>query len=215
MAKLLFILIFSVLSLINSSKDLLSPYAIPKSYELSLVLNEQLNKTSFTAIANITFEFTEANHRSIVLNSKGLKLRSSWQVFRQGIIKIPHSLLEENLKAETINFPVSRLFDVGIPYSLIVEYDGVINDETNQGLFMRRYTNEDGEDDVMLMTQMAPTYLRNLIPCMDEPQFVTVFNLEVQNVPKGYEVISNGLPSTKVVDEKTGYEEIETSLIEL
>lgn len=215
MAKLLFILIFSVLTLINSSKGLLSPYAIPKSYELSLVLNEQINKTSFTAIANITFVFTEANHRSIVLNSKGLKLRSSWQVFRQGIIKIPHSLLEENLKAEIINFPVSRLFDVGIPYSLIVEYDGVINDATNQGLFMRRYTNEDGEDDVMLMTQMAPTYLRNLIPCMDEPQFATVFNLEVHNVPNGYEDISNGLPSTKVINEKTGYEEIETSMIEL
>lgn len=206
MTKLLLILTLFVLSVTKSSKGLLSPFVKPISYDLSLELSEQLNKTSFNALANITLIFNDENHRSIVLNSKNLKFKSNWRVFRQGLINIPHNLLEENVKLETVNFPVSKAFDVGVSYSLVVEYEGVVNDEKKQGLFMNRYKNVEGEHEIMLMTQMAPIYLRTLIPCIDEPQFPAVFQLRVHNVPDGYGVISNGLYSTSNISETNGYE---------
>lgn len=211
MTKLVIFLIFALVQfrLIKSSEGvLLNPKVIPQSYKLSLELSNGINQTRFAALANITLIFHESNHRAIVLNSKNLKFRANWRVMRQGIINIRPNLLEEDLEAETVKFTVSRVFDVGIEYSLIVEYEGVVSDEEKKGLFMNFYRNDVGEDDVMLMTQMAPIYLRNIIPCVDEPQVRSVFKLEVHNVPEGYEVISNGLDSTKTVNETSRYESL-------
>lgn len=204
----IFLTLLVQLSLIKICEGaLLNPKFTVQSYDLSLKLNElNSNQKSFSALANITLVFNEKNQRAIVLNAKKLNFSANWQVFRQGLVIIPHSLLEEDLDAETVRFPVSRVFDVGISYSLIVGYEGVVNDKEKNGFFMNFYQNDGGEDDVMLMTQMAPIYLRNVIPCVDEPQFKSVFKLQVHNVPNGYDVISNGLQSTQTVNETTRYE---------
>ena len=73
---------------------------------------------------------------------------------------------------------------------LEIRFDGVLNDKL-RGFYRSTYRDQDGNEQVIATTQMAPTDCRRTFPCWDEPEFKAVFAITV-DVDAGLTAISNG-----------------------
>ncbi|CAH8462262.1 unnamed protein product [Schistosoma turkestanicum] len=71
---------------------------------------------------------------------------------------------------------------------LKLEYTGIISDKM-EGFYRSSYIS-DGEEHYMLSTHFEATGARQVFPCLDEPDFKSVFSIKL-HIPKGKIAISN------------------------
>ena len=90
-------------------------------------------------------------------------------------------------EAQTATLIFKQLLKVG-KYRLNMDYNGVISTQAN-GLFLVDYVTTNGKQRA-LYTQFENSDARRFVPCWDEPNFKTTFDLTV-TVPSGQMAVSN------------------------
>jgi aminopeptidase N len=81
-------------------------------------------------------------------------------------------------------------FQVGNTYTLHIGYSGGITPDLH-GLYVSDYIDSDGQDRILMASQMEPTHARSVLPCVDEPARKAVFQISIVHEPS-YSVWSNG-----------------------
>lgn len=88
-------------------------------------------------------------------------------------------------------------------YMAKVEYNGVLQNNNNQGFFASSYLDDDGNRHYLASSKFEPTHARSAFPCFDEPKLKATFTLSITHY-KDYHAVSNmpqdGAPVTDVDD---------------
>lgn len=180
----------------------LTDNVVPLDYKLSIRPNFTAN--TFEGKVTILVKPNVAGQRSITLHSKGLKIKSDWEIQPEGIPAVlPKGPLQEDPDTDTVKFLVQQALELRFNYTLSIEYSGVMDAHLN-GLFRSNYKSQ-GSDHSSYATSLTPISARKLFPCFDEPRFKSKFRLSIKDIGE-YSVISNGAEPF-IVDEQDEKEE--------
>lgn len=97
----------------------------------------------------------------------------------------------DSFSNEIIHMEFNKELEMKKEYVLHFLYIGIISDDM-LGLYRSEYV-DDGNEEMMMVTQLQQTEARKLMPCFDEPEYKATFVLTL-NYPLGYTVRANTLP---------------------
>ncbi|CAI4223368.1 unnamed protein product [Auanema sp. JU1783] len=157
---------------------------------------------------NLTFDgqltinlVTLKSLRKFVLNAKNLTIKDNKcsLTVNNEPVKIKRVMMIPHL--EKVAFDLDDEVKEGSKVELKIKYNGLINNNLG-GLYQSVYQNADGTTKIAAVTQMEATEARQMVPCLDEPEYKAPWTISVIH-PKGTKALSNGYPLniTDVKDE--------------
>ncbi len=138
-----------------------------------------------------TFICTEATDQMILHMTDLLIDNSTIRIVNSSSNSLPAFLswsYDDYNEFMILNF--SSSFLVGITYTIHIAYEGDITRDLH-GLYISNYVDVNGQDRILMTSQMEPTYARSVLPCVDEPARKAIFRISVVH-DSSYAVWSNG-----------------------
>jgi puromycin-sensitive aminopeptidase len=156
-------------------------HALPSRYEVRL--EPDLDAATFTGSVVIDLEVAEIDPsvHGLVLNAAELEVHSARIDDVEASITIDTDL-------ERVSVSAGVPLAVG-PHRVELTFDGVINDRL-RGFYRSTFVDADGAERVIATTQMQSTDCRRAFPCLDEPEFKSVFSITLV-VADGLIAVSN------------------------
>lgn len=97
------------------------------------------------------------------------------------------SIIQNKTLDKTI-FMLDKFLEEGKNYYLQFTYSGSFGSLT--GLYLTQYVEKSGTQRYAAVTQMEPTYARQMVPCFDEPEFKAIWSLKIIH-PRGSRAVGN------------------------
>jgi puromycin-sensitive aminopeptidase len=159
--------------------------AIPTHYDLELELD--LERRVFSGAVAITLDVVDATD-TLTLNVAELEIHSARLEHFEG----------RSLAGEAVLVPAKQQVELVFPeplsprrgYRLILNYSGAFEGQL-RGLYGCAFSDESGEEHVIVTTQFEPSDARRAFPCWDEPDFKATFKVRLV-VASGLTALSNG-----------------------
>jgi aminopeptidase N len=157
----------------------------PESYNLSL--NPDKHRMTFSGHIEIEGYKRGRPTKRIVLHVKNLKIKSvnliqldKTQPKTLKLIRIVNHVRYDELRLHCLDS-----LRPGTKYRIEIEYNGRITRQMN-GLYPCFYT-ENGQQEIILATQLESHHAREVFPCIDEPEAKAIFNLTL--ISKGSDIV--------------------------
>lgn len=167
-----------------SNEHRLPRTAIPSRYDIRLA--PDLESFTFEGRVKIAIDVPTETDR-IVLNAIELTIHEATIIAGDATRRTASVTYDE---------PAQRIalrFDQPIPpgrYSLRIRFAGTLNDQLH-GFYRSTFTDTEGRDRVVALTQFESTDARRAFPCWDEPEYKAVFGVKL-DVDPDVAVVSNG-----------------------
>jgi puromycin-sensitive aminopeptidase len=160
---------------------------IPSTYAVALDIRQS---TKFSGSVTITGQPTSQQVETITLHSKNLEITAATINGLPGTVEhAEHDQLHISIKQK-----------IGKQATVQIQFTGHITD-TLVGIYPARYS-ENGQEELILTTQLESHHAREVFPCIDEPAAKAVFTLELQTQPD-IQVLSNTeIDRQNVIDER-------------
>ncbi|MEL6981154.1 MAG: M1 family metallopeptidase, partial [Actinomycetota bacterium] len=165
------------------------PFRLPKTVEPTdyrITIRPDLGSETFTGRVEIDVVVGDALD-SIVLNSDDLTITSALVTPDDG--QSIECTAEVDAEHERLTLTPSQPLEAG-PATLDIEFEGPCNDQL-VGLYISRYTDDDGNEHKLATTQFEATHARKCFPCWDEPDFKARFALSLE-VDADHLAVANG-----------------------
>ena len=156
-------------------KRLLDQYK-PAKYDINL--NIDPDKLKFKGKVTI-FGYKDENTKTLSLHSKDLEILSA--TVNEMPAEISHHSQDE------LKLTCPEVIIAG-PVEVVIEFQADITD-TMHGIYSAPYT-QNGEDKIVIATQLESHYAREAFPCIDEPMAKAEFNLNL-TYPVALTALSN------------------------
>ncbi|MEX2653919.1 MAG: M1 family metallopeptidase [Acidimicrobiia bacterium] len=157
--------------------------ALPQRYELRL--EPDLETFTFSGDETIVLDIVEPTEQ-IVLNAVDIEIDQAILTDADGAL-VGQISYDEPMQRATFEF--ERPLAVG-PAELNLRFRGELNDQL-VGFYRSRFTDVDGNEQVVATTQFEATDARRAFPCFDEPDMKATFAVTLV-VPDHLLVVSNG-----------------------
>ena len=180
-------------------RDILPTNARPERYVIELTPN--LETLTFAAKARLTFQVVQPTDR-ITVNAANLSFVRA-ALANDGADGGAVARIETEAASERVSFMFDRPLTPG-EHVIEMDYTGRINDDAT-GLFASRYQ-QDGADQIMLMSQFEAGYARRFAPIWDEPGLKAIFELALV-VPDNLDAVSN-MPVASVTPAGAGMKRV-------
>ncbi len=183
----------------------IDPYRLPKSVrptDYRIAIRPNLETETFVGSVIID-AIVDEPAESIVLNSDELDITSASVTVGDGNSTVCEYSLDPEFERLTIN-PAEAL--VPGPLQIEIGFGGVFNDKL-MGLYISRFTDEDGKEHKLATTQFEATAARKCFPCWDEPEFKAQFALSL-TVDPAFTAVANS-PETARTDLADGLVQID------
>jgi aminopeptidase N len=167
-----------------------TPGKLPKNVvpvEYAIQLKPDLAARTFYGSETVEIDVL-AETAVIMLNAAGLQIDAASLSGKN--LSLPRLMPLLDAQQQTLTFRLDRPLAPG-RYQLALKFRGTINREA-RGLFHLEYKVGQA-DKSMLVTNMAPSDTRRLLPVWDEPAFRAAFKLTV-DLPAHYKAYSNTVP---------------------
>uniref|UniRef100_A0A0A9ZCF5 Glutamyl aminopeptidase n=1 Tax=Lygus hesperus TaxID=30085 RepID=A0A0A9ZCF5_LYGHE len=115
---------------------------------------------------------------------------TSTQLFDQNENQIPILGAHKFRKHEFFVIFLEANLRPGI-YMINIDYNGILSERNQVGIFSRNYKNRDGSKRNLVYTQLGPLYARRVFPCFDEPIFKATYEISVVRPTNDFIAISN------------------------
>jgi puromycin-sensitive aminopeptidase len=123
----------------------------------------------------------------IVLNALALEIDSAWIEHAENGERIDATVaLDETSERATLS--LARTAEAGT-WVLTTRFRGVLNDKL-VGFYRSTFTDDEGQQKRIAVTQFEATHAREAFPCWDEPEFKAVFSVTLI-VPEELMALSN------------------------
>ncbi|MGI9595292.1 MAG: M1 family aminopeptidase [Acidimicrobiales bacterium] len=169
----------------------IDPFRLPKSVrptDYRITIRPDLDAESFSGSVSID-AVIEDQVATIVLNSDELTINSATIIAGPdgggSPVDCEHALDVEHERLELI--PPQPL-DPG-PATIEISFEGVFNEKLI-GLYLSRFTDDDGRKHKLATTQFEAAAARKCFPCWDEPEFKATFTLRLL-VDRGLTAVAN------------------------
>lgn len=144
-------------------------------------------------VGDLWFTFICVNTTNqIIIHMKELLINSSTiRIVNSSSNLIPIFLswsYDEYNKFMILNF--SSSFISGMTYTIYIGYQGYLTRDLG-GLYISDYVDVNGQNRMLITSQMEPIYARSVLPCFDEPARKAIFKISVRH-DSSYSVWSNG-----------------------
>lgn len=156
---------------------------VPRHYEL--VLEPDLEACTFTGTAAIDAEVARSTD-TIVCNAAELEIAAARVTAAGSEIAVRDLRLDPD--TERLHLTLERRLEAG-PVQLEFAYRGTINDRL-RGFYRSSYTDADGTESTLGVTQFQSTDARRAFPCWDEPDRKATFAVTLVVEP-GLLAVSN------------------------
>jgi puromycin-sensitive aminopeptidase len=144
---------------------------VPSRYELTIA--PDLEAARFTGEERVAIEIVEPVV-DVVLNAAELEVDEAWFEPADGGARRTAAV---RLEAETerLHLSVDEPLQPGA-WVFCARFSGVLNDKLT-GFYRSTFTDDDGNEHVIAVTQFEATHARNAFPCWDEPELKAVFSV--------------------------------------
>ncbi|MGH1492826.1 MAG: M1 family metallopeptidase [Acidimicrobiales bacterium] len=166
----------------------IDPYRLPKSVrptDYRIAIQPDLEAETFSGSVIIDAVVEEAVE-SVVLNSDELRITSVTIAVGDGAPAPCEYSIDAEHERLSVD-PPEALTPGGI--QLEISFDGVFNDKLI-GLYISRFTDDDGNEQKLATTQFEATAARKCFPCWDEPEFKARFALSL-TVDSAFTAVAN------------------------
>lgn len=163
--------------------------ALPRRYELRL--EPDLEAFTFSGDETIELDIVESSD-TIVLNALDIEIDQAVLTDGDGAVTATVSY-DEPMQRAQLSF--NRELAQG-PAELNIRFRGVLNDQL-VGFYRSKFTDVDGNEQVIATTQFEATDARRAFPCFDEPDMKATFAVTLV-VPDHLMAVSNGAEQTRV-----------------
>ncbi len=143
---------------------------VPRHYRL--LLEPDLTTFAFNGRTEILIEAREAT-KSITLNAIDLDIKDCKVAVDGSYEKAAFSAPDKEAQKFTIELPREKKGEIKIN----IEYTGNIN-ETMLGFYRSKYTDKDGQEKYIAVTQFEEAQARKAFPCFDHPALKATFDIE-------------------------------------
>ena len=170
-------------------------HALPSRYEVRL--EPDLDSATFAGSVVIEIEVAESDPTvdGLVLNAAELTIHSARIDGAEATVVVDPEL-------ERVSISTGSPLPAGA-HRIEVDFDGTINDRL-RGFYRSTFIDADGVERVIATTQMQSTDCRRAFPCLDEPEFKSVFSITLV-VAEGLTAISNSPEiSRRAIDNGNG-----------
>jgi len=167
----------------------IDPFRLPKTVEPTdyrITIRPDLTTETFTGSVQIAATVHETVE-TVVLNSDALTINSATVTPAGG--RPLECTAQIDAEHERIALHPSEALEPG-QVMVEIEFDGRCNDQL-VGLYVSRYTDDDGVEHKLATTQFEATHARLCFPCWDEPDFKATFALSL-DVPADHLAVANG-----------------------
>ena len=170
-------------------------HALPSRYEVRL--EPDLDSATFAGSVVIEIDVAESDPTvdGLVLNAAELTIHSARIDGAEATVVVDPEL-------ERVSISTGSPLPAGA-HRIEVDFDGTINDRL-RGFYRSTFIDADGVERVIATTQMQSTDCRRAFPCLDEPEFKSVFSITLV-VAEGLTAISNSPEiSRRAIDNGNG-----------
>jgi len=179
---------------------------IPHHYKVRLqpFINGDLTIKGYTEILmecaeaadNVTLHIAD-----IITKNETIKLHPSDSLEGDGLT------INEHVYDTEREFYIAHLdapLEVGKNYTLIMEFEGLLNDQL-RGFYRSVYTDESGVEKRLATTQFQPVDARRAFPCFDEPALKASFDVTIGRQTNMTAITNMPLMETTPIDGEEGW----------
>jgi len=168
--------------------------ALPRHYQIELT--PDLTEGRFDGTAVITLEVVEPV-RELVCNAAELEIDEARLDTPDGSTLEGRVVMDEKAQRATIGF--EGAIEPGAGYQLHLSFTGILNEQLH-GFYRSTFTDDEGHERTIAVTQFEPADARRAFPCWDEPEYKATFAISLV-VDDNMTALSNGaLLSEEPVD---------------
>lgn len=151
----------------------------PENYELEI--NPDKQKMFFSGKLKLSGKKVGRPSQRITLHCKQLKINTVklWKADKDNLEPIEVSRIGLHSKYDELRIHSQSLLYQG-NYLVEISFSGKITKPMN-GLYPSFYTNEDGQEEIILATQFESHHAREVFPCVDEPEAKAEFVLSLSS----------------------------------
>lgn len=154
----------------------LPPSVTPRNYEL--FIDPNFEEETFRGTVTINADVPNSVD-SIVLNNDALAITS---------VTVDGEPAEFSIEAETERMTILAS-PSGQTTAISIAFSGRFNEQL-VGFYLSRFTDNDGNEQVMGTTQFEAPHARKAFPCWDEPAYKATYDIRLA-VPPGMDAVSN------------------------
>jgi puromycin-sensitive aminopeptidase len=158
---------------------------VPSRYELTL--EPDLDAATFAGTEAVAVEVVEPV-TELLLNAQDLEIDEAWLEPADGSGTRLDATVALEPDDERARLTLSGTAEPGA-WVLHARFRGELNDKL-VGFYRSTFTDDDGHDHTIAVTQFEATHARKAFPCWDEPEAKAVFAVRLV-VPEGLTAISN------------------------
>ena len=162
---------------------LLPENVTPVNYKLHLT--PDLTKFNFDGEVSIQINIIEPTDE-LVLNSAELEIENVSVITGRGNVKISEYRLDED--TETLHIITTDIFPIG-DANINIRYKGELNDRL-LGFYRSSYEDQSGDQKFLAATQFESTDARRALPCWDEPERKSTFDVTL-TIKQEFTAVSN------------------------
>jgi len=143
---------------------------IPEHYKIHL--EPDLTNFIYKGRTEVLIKASEPS-TSITLNAVDLDIQACQVALDGSYEKAAFSEFDKEAQSFTIQFPRKAQGRIEV----LIEYTGSIND-TMLGFYRSKYTDQDGQEKYIAVTQFEEVSARKAFPCFDQPALKATFDIE-------------------------------------
>ncbi|XP_011638527.1 aminopeptidase N-like [Pogonomyrmex barbatus] len=173
---------------------------IPIHYDIKLITHFEDNFTTNGEV-NIDIKVHEPTN-TIALHALNLTIHESLtEITRKGVnnVNSKSKYIPKQHKYDELTQILTLQFEEPLDsemYMLRINFDGIILlNNWMRGFYKDFYTDNKGNDVLLALTHLQPTFARQVFPCWDEPAIKATFKFSIKHYPN-YTALSN-MPSTR------------------
>ena len=167
-----------------SNEHRLPRTAIPSRYDIRLA--PDLESFTFEGRVKIALDVPTETDR-LVLNAIELTIHEATIIADDGSRRT--ASVTHDHQAQRIALRFDRPLPAG-SYSLRIRFAGILNDQLH-GFYRSTFTDTEGSERVVALTQFESTDARRAFPCWDEPEYKAVFGVKL-DIDPALAAFSNG-----------------------
>jgi puromycin-sensitive aminopeptidase len=157
---------------------------IPSRY--AITIEPDLDAATFRGEQRVAVEVTEAVDE-VVLNASELEIDEAWLEPAAGGER-RDATVTLDAETERASLKVAMLLEPGA-WVLSCRFRGVLNDKLT-GFYRSTFTDDNGDEHTIAVTQFEATHARKAFPCWDEPELKAVYSITLV-IAAGLTAVSN------------------------
>uniref|UniRef100_T1PH43 Aminopeptidase n=1 Tax=Musca domestica TaxID=7370 RepID=T1PH43_MUSDO len=161
---------------------------LPIHYDVELTTNVHDGTKKFTGKVQIDVTIVEAT-TTLVLHKRQLNILSAKIESATSASEDLTISYEEEREFLTLTRKTNVNFEKDTEWKVTLEYEGELRTD-NGGFYLSTYTDADGNERYLAITQFESTDARHAFPCYDEPNKRATFTITINHSPT-YSAISN------------------------